>query len=108
MVNVLLTIVITWWVQYRWRNAPHWTLLLFPPEGDEKRIGSFMNMSYACDDIEKTYKELSARGVEFEGPPQKQPWGTYAMFKDSEGKRFVVSSYSAVLTSCGVSCALCR
>ena len=29
MVNVLLTIVITWWVQYRWRNAPHWTLFLF-------------------------------------------------------------------------------
>ncbi len=25
------------------------------------------------------------RSVEFEGPPQKQPWGTYAMFKDSEG-----------------------
>src|SRR5438045_9542698 len=29
MVNVLLTIIITWWVQYRWRNAPHWTLFLF-------------------------------------------------------------------------------
>jgi uncharacterized glyoxalase superfamily protein PhnB len=44
-----------------------------------------------CDDIEKTYHELSERGVEFEGPPQKQPWGSYAMFKDSEGNRFVVS-----------------
>ena len=29
MVNVLLTMIITWWVQYRWRNAPHWTLFLF-------------------------------------------------------------------------------
>ena len=36
--------------------------------------------------------ELKKRGVEFEGPPQKQPWGTYAMFKDSEGNRFVLSS----------------
>jgi hypothetical protein len=35
---------------------------------------------------------FTMRGVEFEGPPQKQPWGTYAMFKDSEGNRFVVSS----------------
>ena len=61
-------------------------------EGEEKRIGSFMNMSYACDDIDKTYEELKKRGVEFEGPPQKQPWGTYAMFKDTEGNRFVVSS----------------
>ena len=24
--------------------------------------------------------------------PQKQPWGTYAMFKDSEGNRFVLSA----------------
>ena len=53
-------------------------------------------MSYACDDIDQTYKELTKRGVEFEGPPQKQPWGTYAMFKDSEGNRFVVSQERAV------------
>lgn len=29
MANVLLTIVITWWVQYRWRNTTQWTLFLF-------------------------------------------------------------------------------
>jgi hypothetical protein len=23
--------------------------------------------------------------------PKKEPWGTYAIFKDSEGNRFVVS-----------------
>jgi len=45
-----------------------------------------------CDDIDKTYEELKKRGVEFEGPPQKQPWGTYAMFKDSEGNSFVLSA----------------
>jgi uncharacterized glyoxalase superfamily protein PhnB len=39
-----------------------------------------------------TYAELRKRGIEFEGPPQKQPWGTYTMFKDSEGNRFVLSS----------------
>ena len=51
-----------------------------------------MNMSYACDDIDKTYAELKKRGVEFEGPPKEQPWGTYATFKDSEGNRFVLSA----------------
>ena len=61
-------------------------------EGDENRVGTFMNMSYSCDDIQETYKALEARGVEFEGPPQEQPWGTYAIFKDSEGNRFVVGS----------------
>src|SRR6266536_1313715 len=79
------------WIELRVPKAET-RVVLFTAEGDEKRIGSFMNMSYACDDIDKTYKELSARGVEFEGPPQKQPWGTYAMFKDSEGNRFVISS----------------
>jgi hypothetical protein len=29
MVNVLLTVIISWWVQYRWRNAENWTLFLF-------------------------------------------------------------------------------
>ncbi len=76
------------WIELRVPKAET-RVVLFTPNGDEKRIGSFMNMSYACDDIDKTYAELKKRGVEFEGPPQKQPWGTYAMFKDSEGNRFV-------------------
>jgi hypothetical protein len=29
MINVLLGIIITWWIQYRWRNVSHWTLFLF-------------------------------------------------------------------------------
>ena len=79
------------WIELRIPKAET-RLVLFTPEGEEKRIGSFMNMSYACDDIDKTYEELKTRGVEFEGPPQKQPWATYAMFKDSEGNKFVLSS----------------
>ena len=72
-----------------------------------------MNMSYACDDIEKTYEELNKRGVEFEGPPQKQPWGTYAMFKDSEGNRFVFRPRACNAlwpceTSRAVAASLCR
>ena len=30
-----------------------------------------MNLSFACDDVNETYKELKARGVAFEGPPEK-------------------------------------
>ena len=78
------------WIELRVPKAET-RVVLFTPEGDESRIGSFMNMSYACDDLDHTYEELKGRGVEFEGPPQKQPWGSYAMFKDSEGNRFVLS-----------------
>ena len=79
------------WIELRVPKAET-RVVLFTQDDDEKRIGSFMNMSYACDDIEKTYAELTERGVKFEGRPSKEPWGTYAIFKASEGNRFVVSS----------------
>ena len=28
MVNTLMTVIIAWWVQYRWRTIEHWTLSL--------------------------------------------------------------------------------
>src|SRR5213079_1588960 len=61
------------WIELRIPKAET-RVVLFTAEGEEKRIGSFMNMSYTSDDIGKTYEELKKRGVEFEGPPQKQPW----------------------------------
>lgn len=78
------------WLELRIPKAET-RVVLFTPPGDEQRIGTFMNVSFACDDIDGTYEQLRARGVEFEGPPEKQPWGTYAKFKDSEGNLFVVS-----------------
>src|SRR5437660_12641245 len=48
--------------------------VLFTAEGDEKRIGSMMPMTYACDDMNQTYDALGKRGVESEGKPWKQPW----------------------------------
>ena len=79
------------WIELRVPKAET-RVVLFTAEGEEKRVGTMMNLSYECDDIEQTYNELRERGVEFEGPPEKQPWGTYAMFKDSEGNSFVVSA----------------
>jgi predicted enzyme related to lactoylglutathione lyase len=79
------------WIELRVPKAET-RVVLFTTEEDKKRIGTFMNMSYSCDDIDKTYEELKARGVEFNGPPKKEPWGTYAIFKDSEGNSFVVGS----------------
>jgi predicted enzyme related to lactoylglutathione lyase len=67
-------------------------IVLFTPPGQDDRIGTFVNTSWEVDDIERTYAELQAKGVEFTGPPQKQPWGTFAMMKDSEGNQIVLSS----------------
>ncbi len=79
------------WIELRVPKAET-RVVLFTMNGDEKRIGWMMPATFACDDIDQTYQELKGRGVEFEGEPQKQPWGTYAMFKDSEGNRFVLSA----------------
>ena len=67
-------------------------IVLFTPEGQEERIGTFVNTSWEVENIEKAYQELLGRGVESAGPPQKQPWGTFLMMKDSEGNQIVLSS----------------
>lgn len=67
-------------------------VVLFTPEGHEDRVGTFFNGSFACDDVPHTYKQLAARGVVFAETPTKQPWGEYAIFLDSEGNSFTLSS----------------
>lgn len=79
------------WIELRIPKAET-RVVLFTPDEQKDRIGTFMNVSYICDDIDKTYVELKARGVEFVNPPKKEPWGTYAIFKDSEGNSFVLSA----------------
>jgi catechol 2,3-dioxygenase-like lactoylglutathione lyase family enzyme len=79
------------WIELRVGSSDT-RVVLFTPPGQEDRVGTFFNGAFACADVEKTYEELTARGVEFEGPPEKQQWGTYATFKDLDGNRFVLSS----------------
>jgi predicted enzyme related to lactoylglutathione lyase len=59
---------------------------------DGIRPGSRMNLAFASDDVAATHAQLSARGVEFTQPPTAAAWGSFAMFKDSEGNSFVLSS----------------
>jgi predicted enzyme related to lactoylglutathione lyase len=48
---------------------------------------------FDCPDIEKTYAELSARGVAFPLPPSKQPFGWWALFEDQEGTRYALGQW---------------
>ncbi len=79
------------WIELRIAHSQT-RVVLFTPEGQEDRIGTFFNGSIACDDVEGTYRQLSQRGVEFVKEPEKQSWGTFAMFKDPDGNQFVLSS----------------
>jgi predicted enzyme related to lactoylglutathione lyase len=67
-------------------------VVLFTPEGHEDRIGTFVNTSWEVDDVDAEYAKLTAQGVEFTGPPKKQPWGNFVIMKDSEGNQIVLSS----------------
>jgi predicted enzyme related to lactoylglutathione lyase len=79
------------WIELR-IGGSETRFVLFTPDGHENRIGSPFNGALSCDNVERTYDELKARGVEFLAPPKKEPWGTFAMFKDVDGNQFVLSS----------------
>jgi len=79
------------WIELRIPGAE--TLVsLFTPDELRDRVGTFVPLSLWADDVEGTYKALSARGVEFLAPPKVEPWGTSVMFKDSEGNRLHLGS----------------
>jgi predicted enzyme related to lactoylglutathione lyase len=79
------------WIELRIPGAE--TLVsLFTPDELRDRVGTFVPLSLWADDVEGTYKTLSARGVEFLAPPKVEPWGTSVMFKDSEGNRLHLGS----------------
>ena len=79
------------WIELRVGNAPT-SLVLFTADGDADFIGRGFHGSLVCDKLEKTYQELVAKGVEFITPPTKAPWGSFAVFKDIDGNRFVMSA----------------
>ncbi|HEV2331653.1 MAG TPA: VOC family protein [Gammaproteobacteria bacterium] len=66
--------------------------VLFTPDDQRDRIGGFFAGALACDDVAATYRQLTAKGVDFASPPQKQPWGEFAIMKDPDGNQFVLSS----------------
>ena len=68
------------------------SVVLFTPQGAENRIGTFSIVVFLSDDVQKTYEELAARGVEFQQPPKKESWGASAIFKDQDGTLFALSS----------------
>lgn len=67
-------------------------IVLFTPEPHKAWIGGFSNITFTCDDVEATHRELAGRGVEFTQEPTRQDWGAYALFKDPDGTVFCLSS----------------
>lgn len=66
--------------------------VLYTPRDREDRAGGVFNGALACDDLDRTYEELRARGVEFIAGPTHEPWGIMAILKDPDGSRIALSS----------------
>ena len=66
-------------------------IVLYTPPGLEDRIGSFACVVLRMTDPAATYRDLSAKGVDFVEPPTKQAWGgTMAQIKDPDGNVIIL------------------
>jgi catechol 2,3-dioxygenase-like lactoylglutathione lyase family enzyme len=47
-------------------------------------------------DVHAEYEELKARGVEFQSPPEQQPWGIDCAFRDPSGNHIRLAQLAEV------------
>ena len=90
------------WLAVGAKGQPDFELILYPltpndyflSEEDAKSIrhlletGKLGGPVVYADDLQKTYDEMKAKGVEFVSPPTEQPWAIEAIFKDNNGTIF--------------------
>jgi catechol 2,3-dioxygenase-like lactoylglutathione lyase family enzyme len=61
-----------------------------PPE-DHALVGRFTGLSLAVDDVERCHGQLLARGVSFDGTPERQSWGGFlATLRDPAGNQLQI------------------
>ena len=79
------------WIELRIPGADT-RLVLFNMDAGMESAGTMTGISFLTDDVNATYEELAANGVEFVQPPTEADWGTAAVFKDPDDNVFVLSS----------------
>jgi len=76
-------------------NMDHWItvapkgseVVLHLCESDSPEKGN-TGIAFRVDDLDKSYKEMTGKGVEFTVKPKKEEWGYYGIFKDPDGNEF--------------------
>ena len=66
-------------------TATCFTLMANEMDGSPVKPGGMSGVILETDDVFKTADQLRTAGVEFTDEPRTEPWGGWAMFKDSEG-----------------------
>jgi predicted enzyme related to lactoylglutathione lyase len=52
--------------------------------------GSLRGLVLSSGNLQADYEQLVAKGVQFDGPPQQQPWASEAVLRDPDGNRLVL------------------
>lgn len=67
-----------------------------PPGMVDAQVGVETSIAWETDDINTTYDDLRAKGVEFPQPPTQQFWGGFeATFKDPDGNSYKLLQFRA-------------
>ena len=82
------------WVAVAPKGAATEVILYLPDENWEhyrQVVGQSQALSFNVTDMQALHADLKAKGVTFVQEPEKQPWGIYAIIRDSEGNRLILS-----------------
>lgn len=75
------------WIEVRPPDGQTYIVLSLPEEGAGRWVGGFSNVWFDCDDLDATFEDLKAKGVEFPVPPSDAPWdpsSRWAQFSDPD------------------------
>ena len=81
------------WLSVAPQGAETEITLYLPDENWEhysQTVGKSQALTFNVRDMDALVADLKAKGVTFTQEPEVQPWGTYAMIRDSEGNQLIL------------------
>jgi serine phosphatase RsbU (regulator of sigma subunit)/predicted enzyme related to lactoylglutathione lyase len=64
------------------------------PDSAAQIVGGDTRVFFVTEDVQAKYEEWSSRGVHFESPPRKPPWGgIFTRFEDPDGNSFGLAGF---------------
>jgi lactoylglutathione lyase len=81
------------WIAVAPKDAKTEVILYLPDENWEhysQTVGKSQALTFTVQDMNALVADLKAKGVAFTQEPDPQPWGTYAMIRDSEGNQLLL------------------
>jgi uncharacterized glyoxalase superfamily protein PhnB len=82
------------WIELKPPSGDMYIVLPPPNHEEAKRLGGFSPVWFDCDDLDKTYEDLKAKGIDFPVPPADAPWDPstrWAQFSDPDGNLYGLS-----------------